>query len=123
MHTLVFPLLTLQGKLLMLFCKMLLIRVSFTLKGIVYLPLKTIYGVIGGVEAVDSKFVADLGMSLSTVKPGQSSEILLIQVHGKKTIKNIHQDIEMIHGKYVPYQFLVYWLLIMYVINQACRYS
>ncbi|XP_035830673.1 pre-mRNA-splicing factor PRP46 [Helianthus annuus] len=42
MHTLVFPLLTLQGKLLMLFCKMLLIRVSFTLKGIVYLPLKTI---------------------------------------------------------------------------------
>ncbi|KAF5772684.1 hypothetical protein HanRHA438_Chr09g0387901 [Helianthus annuus] len=63
-------------------------------------------------------------MSLSTVKPGQSSEILLIQVHGKKsTIKNIHQDIEMIHGKYVPYQFLVYWLLIMYVINQACRYS
>ncbi|MFS7936456.1 hypothetical protein Hanom_Chr05g00415781 [Helianthus anomalus] len=48
---------------------------------------------------------------------------ILFQVHGKKTIKNIHQDIEMIHGKYVPYQFLVYWLLIMYVINQACRYS
>ncbi|KAM0052223.1 hypothetical protein Hdeb2414_s0007g00245711 [Helianthus debilis subsp. tardiflorus] len=47
----------------------------------------------------------------------------MFKVHGKKTIKNIHQDIEMIHGKYVPYQFLVYWLLIMYVINQACRYT
>ncbi|XP_076908890.1 uncharacterized protein LOC143565945 [Bidens hawaiensis] len=34
----------------------------------------------------------------------------LNQVHGKKsTIKNIQQDIEMIYGKYAPYQFLVYW--------------
>ncbi|KAL8264973.1 hypothetical protein R6Q59_023103 [Mikania micrantha] len=34
----------------------------------------------------------------------------LNQVHGKKsTIKKIHQDIEMIYGKYAPYQFLVYW--------------
>ncbi|KAI7736098.1 hypothetical protein M8C21_001770 [Ambrosia artemisiifolia] len=34
----------------------------------------------------------------------------LNQVHGKKsTIKNIQQDIEVIYGKYAPYQFLVYW--------------
>ncbi|KAI3496582.1 hypothetical protein L1887_38947 [Cichorium endivia] len=34
----------------------------------------------------------------------------LNQVHGKKsTIKNIQQDIEIIYGKYAPFQFLVYW--------------
>lgn len=34
----------------------------------------------------------------------------LKQVHGKSsTIRDIQQDIEVIYGKYAPFQFLVYW--------------
>ncbi|CAI9294063.1 unnamed protein product [Lactuca saligna] len=45
------------------------------------------------------------------VIPSDSETIRhLNQVHGKKsTIKNIQQDIEIIYGKYAPFQFLVYW--------------